>query len=85
MSELIEVVQCAVCKGTGMRKRINGRALREARKKAGLTLAQVAKQLGVSFSHLAQVETGGETVGAGRKGEKYEKLFNALNKGGDDA
>lgn len=40
-----------------------GARLRQVRKDRGLTIANMAKELGISYSHLANVETGSTGVG----------------------
>lgn len=51
-------VKCPACKGKGRVRIVNADALREIRKKAGLTLDAVGKRLGFSKMYCSDLETG---------------------------
>ena len=56
--EKIHQVQCDFCDGSGFIIRINPEWLIAQRKKHGLSLRQVAKDIGISAAYLSDIEHG---------------------------
>lgn len=50
--------KCPNCNGKGKIRTVLPEAMRELRKKSGLTLAQVGKKIGFSKMYLSDIETG---------------------------
>lgn len=50
--------KCPNCHGKGKIRTVLPEAMRELRKKSGLTLAQVGKKIGFSKMYLSDIETG---------------------------
>lgn len=72
-------VLCSCCGGTGKRDEIDGAALRAVRVKVGVSVWQLAKQLGFSAAYLSDIELGKRGCSA-RIEQVYERLYLVVNR-----
>ena len=56
--------KCPTCNGTGFVEPSFGKRIRDLRKDAGMTQAELAKRLGIARPSVANIETGRQEIGS---------------------
>lgn len=58
LADAIQTIPCKRCDGEGTEAVIDGQKLRTAREQAGVSMGQMSRALGISVTHVSDLERG---------------------------